>query len=68
MKKLADGYSLCSLYHHHGLILGEDGRKLSKSNGAMGLGALRAAGWSAADVRRAATAGTVNQPGSPATA
>lgn len=59
-------------YHHHALILGEDGRKLSKSNGAMGLSALRAAGWSAADVRRAVTngaaAGPVSQPGSPATA
>ncbi len=39
-------------YHHHRLILGEDGRKLSKSNGAKSLAALRADGMSAADIRR----------------
>jgi glutamyl-Q tRNA(Asp) synthetase len=37
-------------YHHHRLILGEDGRKLSKSDGAAGLRALRAAGRTPADV------------------
>ncbi|MEM8664385.1 MAG: glutamate--tRNA ligase family protein, partial [Pseudomonadota bacterium] len=31
-------------YHHHRLILGNDGRKLSKSNGAESLAALRAKG------------------------
>lgn len=39
-------------YAFHELILGEDGRKLSKSNGSMALRALREAGWTAADVRR----------------
>lgn len=38
-------------YHHHRLILGDDGRKLSKSNGAKSLSALRADGVSAADIR-----------------
>lgn len=38
------------LYHHHRLILGADGRKLSKSNGAASLKALRENGVSAADV------------------
>ncbi|WP_137132156.1 tRNA glutamyl-Q(34) synthetase GluQRS [Rhizobium sp. FY34] len=40
------------LYHHHRLILGSDGRKLSKSEGATGLAALRAAGRSPADIGR----------------
>lgn len=40
------------LYHHHRLILGEDGRKLSKSEGATGLAALREAGISPAEIRR----------------
>lgn len=40
------------LYHHHRLILGEDGRKLSKSEGATGLAALREAGVSPAEIRR----------------
>lgn len=39
-------------YHHHRLVLGDDGRKLAKSNGAESLGALREAGMSAADIRR----------------
>ncbi len=39
-------------YHHHRLILGADGRKLSKSEGHTALRALRAAGWTVADVRR----------------
>lgn len=40
------------LYHHHRLILGPDGRKLSKSFGDTGLAALRLAGASPADIRR----------------
>lgn len=40
------------LYHHHRLVLGEDGRKLSKSRGDTALAALRTAGVTAADVRR----------------
>ncbi|MFA6155418.1 tRNA glutamyl-Q(34) synthetase GluQRS [Mesorhizobium sp.] len=39
-------------YFHHRLILGPDGRKLSKSFGDTGLAALRAAGASPDDVRR----------------
>ncbi|OLP53713.1 tRNA glutamyl-Q(34) synthetase GluQRS [Rhizobium rhizosphaerae] len=39
------------LYHHHRLILGPDGRKLSKSLGDTGLEALRARGLSAQAVR-----------------
>ncbi|MBD8651928.1 MULTISPECIES: tRNA glutamyl-Q(34) synthetase GluQRS [Rhizobium/Agrobacterium group] len=34
------------IYHHHRLILGTDGRKLSKSEGSTGLAALRDAGLS----------------------
>lgn len=40
------------LYHHHRLILDQDGRKLSKSMGDTGLLELKAAGLSVADVRR----------------
>lgn len=40
------------VYFHHGLILGDDGRKLSKSRGDTGLAALRAAGLTPADVAR----------------
>ena len=40
------------VYHHHRLILGDDGRKLSKSAGDTSLRALRAAGVTADDVRR----------------
>ncbi|MFK0383458.1 tRNA glutamyl-Q(34) synthetase GluQRS [Agrobacterium sp. NPDC090273] len=40
------------LYHHHRLILGSDGRKLSKSEGSTGLAALKTAGATAADIRR----------------
>ncbi|WP_454852137.1 tRNA glutamyl-Q(34) synthetase GluQRS [Rhizobium binxianense] len=40
------------LYHHHRLVLGPDGRKLSKSQGDTGLAELRAKGLSAMDVRR----------------
>jgi glutamyl-Q tRNA(Asp) synthetase len=39
-------------YHHHRLVLGEDGLKLSKSRGDTALATLRAAGVTAADVRR----------------
>ncbi|MEM8878018.1 MAG: tRNA glutamyl-Q(34) synthetase GluQRS, partial [Pseudomonadota bacterium] len=38
-------------YHHHGLILDQHGRKLSKSSGSTGLAELRAAGKTAQDVR-----------------
>ncbi|GAB5374462.1 MAG: tRNA glutamyl-Q(34) synthetase GluQRS [Acuticoccus sp.] len=38
-------------YHHHRLIMGEDGRKLSKSNGALALSALREDGATARDIR-----------------
>lgn len=40
------------VYHHHRLISGPDGRKLSKSFGDTGLAALREAGASPADIRR----------------
>ena len=39
-------------YHHHRLMLDNDGRKLSKSTQATGLRELRAAGVSPADIRR----------------
>ena len=39
-------------YFHHDLVLGDDGRKLSKSRGDTALAALRAAGMTAADIRR----------------
>lgn len=39
-------------YHHHRLILGPDGRKLSKSRGSESLQALRAAGVTPDEVRR----------------
>jgi glutamyl-Q tRNA(Asp) synthetase len=38
-------------YHHHRLILDASGHKLAKSDGATGLSELRAAGWTADDVR-----------------
>jgi glutamyl-Q tRNA(Asp) synthetase len=41
-------------YRHHGLVLGADGRKLSKSEGARSLQALRAAGVGVAEVARLA--------------
>lgn len=40
------------VYHHHDLILGDDGRKLSKSRDDTALSALREAGLTAGDVRR----------------
>jgi glutamyl-Q tRNA(Asp) synthetase len=39
-------------YHHHRLLLGEDGRKLSKSTGATALHSLRAGGASPIDIRK----------------
>jgi glutamyl-Q tRNA(Asp) synthetase len=39
-------------YHHHKLILDDEGRKLSKSTGSTGLRELRAGGASAPDIRR----------------
>jgi glutamyl-Q tRNA(Asp) synthetase len=39
-------------YFHHDLVLGEDGRKLSKSRGNTALAALRAEGRTPAEVRR----------------
>lgn len=39
-------------YHHHRLILDEEGRKLAKSSGAVALRDLRGQGWSAADIGR----------------
>jgi glutamyl-Q tRNA(Asp) synthetase len=39
-------------YHHHRLVLDDDGRKLSKSTAATGLRELRAQGATPADVRR----------------
>jgi glutamyl-Q tRNA(Asp) synthetase len=41
-------------YTFHKLILGQDGRKLSKSKGSPTLRSLRESGWTAADVRAAA--------------
>jgi glutamyl-Q tRNA(Asp) synthetase len=40
------------LYHHHRLVLGDDGRKLSKSTQATALRTLRQGGVAAADIRR----------------
>ena len=40
------------LYHHHDLVLGDDGRKLSKSRNDTALGALREAGMTPAGIRR----------------
>lgn len=40
------------VYVHHDLVLGEDGRKLSKSRQDTGLATLRAAGLTPADIRR----------------
>ena len=40
------------VYHHHRLILDENGRKLSKSQGDTALAALRASGLSAIDIRQ----------------
>ncbi len=40
------------VYHHHRLLLGPDGRKLSKSEGDSGLSELREKGLTSADIRR----------------
>jgi glutamyl-Q tRNA(Asp) synthetase len=40
-------------YHHHRLILDEEGHKLAKRDGAQSLRELRAMGWSAQQVRQA---------------
>lgn len=40
------------VYRHHRLILGDDGRKLSKSRGDTGLSALRQTGVTPAEIRR----------------
>jgi glutamyl-Q tRNA(Asp) synthetase len=40
------------VYHHHRLILDDDGRKLSKSDGSVSLRALRDAGKTPDDIRR----------------
>jgi glutamyl-Q tRNA(Asp) synthetase len=40
------------VYHHHRLVIGPDGRKLSKSEGSTGLAALRDQGLSGSDIRR----------------
>ena len=40
------------VYHHHRLILGEDGRKLSKSTQATSLRELRRQGATPVDIRR----------------
>ncbi|MEM6713089.1 MAG: tRNA glutamyl-Q(34) synthetase GluQRS [Pseudomonadota bacterium] len=40
------------IYHHHHLVMGEDGRKLSKSEGAKSLRVMREAGETPADIRR----------------
>jgi len=46
------------LYHHHDLVLGDDGRKLSKSNRDTSLRALREAGVTPGDIRRMTGLGT----------
>lgn len=42
------------VYHHHRLVLDENGQKLSKRDRSTTLASLRADGWTPADVRRAA--------------
>lgn len=42
----------CPTYHHHDLILGDDGRKLSKSRDDTSLTSLRASGLKPQDIRR----------------
>lgn len=44
------------LYHHHRLIRDAGGRRLAKRDDARALAALRAEGWTPADVRRAVSA------------
>lgn len=45
------GYPI-PIYHHHRLVLGEDGRKLSKNRGDVAITALRAAGMQLEDIKR----------------
>jgi glutamyl-Q tRNA(Asp) synthetase len=45
------------VYHHHGFVLGPDGKRLAKRDGALALRALRAAGHTPAQVRAMAVAG-----------
>lgn len=40
------------LYHHHRLIIGDDGRKLSKTTGSTGLAEMRRRGMTPSDIRR----------------
>lgn len=42
------------VYHHHPVLLGPDGKKLSKSHGSKSLASLRAEGLTPSDVRRLA--------------
>lgn len=44
-------------YHHHGFVLGPDGKRLAKRDGAQALRALRAAGRTPAEARALAVAG-----------
>ena len=41
------------IYNFHRLLLGDDGKKLSKSKGSQSLADLRASGWTPEDVKRA---------------
>ena len=50
-------------YHHHRLIVDRDGRKLSKSDGAAGIAALRDAGRTPEDVRSLVGLGPAPHPG-----
>lgn len=52
------------LYHHHGLIFGPDGRKLSKSRGDSGISALRQAGVAPCAVRAMVGLGQDRRTGS----
>jgi glutamyl-tRNA synthetase len=45
-----DNFFAAGVFRHHPLLLGEDGRKLSKSDGALSLAALRAKGCSRMEV------------------
>lgn len=53
-------------YAHHALLLGVDGRRLAKRDGAVGLRELRAAGVTAAEVLRQVRAGMTAPAGSTA--
>jgi len=47
-----DNFFAAGVFRHHPLVLGEDGRKLSKSDGALSLAALRERGCSRREVYR----------------